>query len=281
MSPTPNTQSNSLTDAQCKRLANFIHKHTGIHLTPQKYVLLNGRMSKLLRERGVTFEQYELQVMGNPLPRDLAELANHMSTNHTYFSREVEHFNFLSREVFPWIRARSERTGKKELRMWCAAASTGQEPYTLAMLQMEFFGGEFSQWDAGLLATDISQQALAQAREGRYPASQVEGLSPVWQRSYFTRLSAEEFQVRPEVKKQVLFRPLNLVVPRFPFKRPFDVIFCRNVLIYFDVPTKEALTDRFHASLVPGGYLFLGMAEALADPKGLFRPVRPAVYQRL
>jgi chemotaxis protein methyltransferase CheR len=281
MSQPQPTQPNALSDAQCKRLASFIHKHTGIHLTPQKYVLLNGRMSKLLRQRGITFEQYERQVMTNPLPKDLTELANHISTNHTYFSREVEHFTFLSREVFPWIRARSERTGKKELRMWCAAASTGQEPYTLAMLQMEYFGGEFSQWDAGLLATDISKQALEQAKQGKYPAGQVESLSPVWQRSYFMRLPNGDYQVRPEVKKQVLYRPLNLITPRFPFKRPFDVIFCRNVLIYFDIPTKEALTERFQSSLVPGGYLFLGMAEALADPKGLFRPVRPAVYQRI
>jgi chemotaxis protein methyltransferase CheR len=270
----------SLSERQFEALQGVIHRHLGIHLNAQKRAMLEGRVSRLLRERGVPLELWLQQIMASPSREDLAQLANHVSTNHTYFNREPEHFEFLRRVALPELEARAGRTGRKELRMWCAAASTGEEPYTLAMLQMEHFGAAFGQWDAGLLATDISESALATARAGVYPANRVEALPAALRHAWLIKRPDGDYEFKLEVKRQVLFRQFNLITPKFLFKKKFDIIFCRNVMIYFDQPTKEALIRRFYDCLQPGGLLFLGMAEVLVDPGGLFAPVQSAVYRR-
>ncbi len=270
-----------LNDEQFRILAKYIHREFGIFLNDQKKTLLQSRLSSLLNKRAMSVQQYIQLVVNNPNPRpeDVKELASQISTNHTYFNREPAHYNIVTSEVLPWVRARAERTGRKELRMWCAAASTGEEPYSLAMLQLDYFKAEIERWDAGLLATDLSNQALEIAKQGVYSSKSMEGLPPHWRHAYFKPLSNGAMEVLPVLRKQVMYRRFNLMSD-FPFKKPFDVIFCRNVLIYFDVKTKQALTEKFSRWLNPGGYLFLGMSEALDDPRNLFSSIHTAVYCR-
>ncbi|MDY7001639.1 MAG: CheR family methyltransferase, partial [Thermodesulfobacteriota bacterium] len=162
----------------------------------------------------------------------------------------------------------------------CAGCSTGEEAYTLLMLIMEHFGHEYNLWDAGLLATDISAPALAKARAGVYPEEAVSLLPPNLKRKYFLALPGGDLSVNDLLKRELTFRRFNFMNPVFPFKKPFDVIFCRNVMIYFDRPTRDALVRRFHHFTEPGGYLFIGHSESLQRDTCPYDYVMPAVYRK-
>jgi chemotaxis protein methyltransferase CheR len=164
--------------------------------------------------------------------------------------------------------------------MWCAAASRGHEPYTLVMLQKEVLGREYDAWDAGLLATDISDQALKVAVRGRYPADEV-GALPERLRSYLHKVGEHEYEINHDVKKEVLYRKFNLHSPNYPFRKAFDVVFCRNVLIYFDTPTKLDVVRKIAEKLRVNGYLFVGLAESLGRDVGTLRYVRPGIYRKV
>jgi len=272
-----------MTDREFEDLKALVKKEVGIHLTPEKRQLLSGRLQKRIRElRLNSYGEYYHFVLSNPDGQELARLASLISTNHTFFLRENGHFDFLVQKVLPEISARIKAVGaKKELRVWCAASSTGEEPYTLAILLMEYFGEEYARWDAGLLATDISTRALDLAKQGVYEGERVACLSPLWIQKYFIKRADGSFELQPKVKKEVLFRRFNLTSETFPFAKPFHIIFCRNVMIYFDTPTKEALIQRLWENLEPGGYLFLGHSETLGLRRQGFRNVHASVYQKV
>ena len=180
--------------------------------------------------------------------------------------------------MLPWIE-RTVRDG--DIRTWCAACSTGQESYTLAMLLEDRFGLRGPMWEKTLLATDLSRDVLAFAQRGVYPSATVDVLPDAWRRGYFHRVDDTHVQVIDAVRRQVLYRPFNLMTPVFPFRRSFHVIFCRNVMIYFDAPTRQQLAAKFADFLVPGGYLFLGHSEVIdwqAAPD--FDYVMPSVYRK-
>ena len=210
----------------------------------------------------------------------LDSLVNRISTNFTFFFREKDHFDYFREKVLKEMTERIMWEGHRDLRVWCAGCSTGEEPYTLAMLVMEHLGDSYALWEAGLLATDISAKALKKAIAGIYPEGALKQLPEHLRRRYFVRVNAEEYKVSDTLKHEVTFRRFNLMNQRFPFKRPFHVIFCRNVMIYFDPPTREALIQRFYQSMVPGGYLFIGHSETLGRKQPLFEYVRPALYKR-
>ena len=187
---------------------------------------------------------------------------------------------YLVRHVLPEMTEELKRRNEYDFRLWCAGCSSGEEAYMLSMLMMEFFGAQYGQWKAGVLATDISEKALLVAEKGLYPEERISLLPGEYKSKYFQPLPDKHWQVKPLVQREVVFRKLNLMNTSFPFKKPFHVIFCRNVMIYFDKPTRDALIQRFYDILVPGGYLFIGHSETIDRAHSAFRYIKPALYQK-
>lgn len=266
------------------RLGDLVERRFGIKLGPAKKLLVENRLRQLLRDKGYgSFQEYWHRQLADPSDEALGELADRMTTNFTYFHREPEHFAILEKEVLPAIVGRIEEGAKagrseRDLRVWCAAASTGEEPYTLAILLREWFGRDYPRWKAGLLATDISDRALERARAGVYPREALEKLPERWRR-WFVPESRGTVRVDPVISSDITFRRFNLMNESFPFQRPFHVIFCRNALIYFGESERQGLYRRFHDALVPGGYLFIGHSETFGR-EGPLGYVHPAVYRR-
>lgn len=210
----------------------------------------------------------------------LSELANAISTNHTYFYREKDHFEFFKQTALPEIVNMNRMAGDNDVRIWCAGCSTGEEPYNLVMQMLEFFGMDYNNWRAGILATDISERALLIAKRGVYSKDRIVNLPEDYKRKYFKKISNDEYEVVDKLKQEVLYRRFNLMNPRFVFKKKFHSIFCRNVMIYFDEPTRIELVNKFYDLLVPGGYLFIGHSESLKRDTHKFNYVMPALYQK-
>ena len=271
----------SISNAEFDRLRTLIFERFGIHLSDQKKTLVEGRLQPVLRAAGYTsFEQYYENELAAPTSKALSTLVDRISTNFTYFNREPAHFDLLKTKILPELIAQKKAAGSHDLRIWCAAASTGEEPYMLSMLIREALGADHGRWQAGLLATDISDRALEIAKAGIYDAEKLEKLPSTLSKKYFRSCGTDSHEVSAELKKDVTFRRFNLMNTTFPFREPFDVIFCRNVMIYFETETKEALLRRIHRHLRVGGYLFVGHAESLSR-NPLFEYVAPAAYRRV
>lgn len=271
----------SISDEEFEQLRRLIKSRFGINLTDQKKSLVVGRLQKLLRTTGfASFGAYYEHLANDRNESALSELINRISTNHTYFNREKAHFDYFQQTALPAVVETLKRHNSRDLRIWCAGCSSGEEAYTLQMLMQEYFAGDYPRWDAGILATDISERVLAIARDGIYPQERVMQLPETLQRKYFRRLADGSSQVVESVRKEVTFRRFNLMNERFPFKKAFHIIFCRNVMIYFDQPTRETLVSKFHQLTVPGGYLFIGHSETLGRNHSLYRYLMPAVFQK-
>lgn len=267
----------SLSDQEFQTLTSYIKQHYGINLT-QKRVLIEGRMASVLRQRGITeFKTYLDLLFADKTGTEMTTLLNKLTTNYTYFMRENEHFDFMSKVVLPYLEQVHARD--KSLRIWSAGCSSGQEPYTIAMALHEYFGARRSTWDARILATDISVNVLSKACEGIYTPDTLQEVPPAWKSKYFKAMPDGAFQVNESIRKEVDFRTLNLMDP-FRFRKPFDLIFCRNVMIYFDVPTKDALANKFYDWTVDGGYFFIGHSETINKETTRYRFIKPAIYQR-
>jgi len=268
-----------LTDKEFELLAGYIKAQSGINLKDSKKTLLEGRLNSLIMSLGLTnFMDYYKYLRQDETGEKLSTLLDKVTTNHTYFMREPEHFFFFRDSVLPYLKANVKN---RDLRVWCAASSSGEEPYTLAMIMEEFFKNDEHKWDKRLLATDISIQILEDANKGIYTAKRVSDLPLEWKNRYFTKLSADSYQATPQLKNEVAFRRFNLLEPVFPFKKKFHVIFCRNVMIYFDAPTKDKLVKKLYDCLEPGGYLFIGHSEYINRETSRFKYVKPAVYRKM
>ena len=271
----------TISDQEFTRLRDLIQHRFGINLTDQKRSLLVGRLQKLMRKLNLTtFSQYYEYLVADKSEQALGELVDLISTNHTYFNREKDHFDFFYETALPAVVNRLKQQNRKDLRIWCAGCSTGEEPYTLLMLMMEFFGNDYRNWDAGILATDISDRALTIARQGVYSMDRVLQLPEHLRRKYFTSTRDGDMAVADQLKREATFRRFNLMNSTFPFKKQFQMIFCRNVMIYFDQPTREALVSRYHQFTEPGGYLFIGHSETLGRNQTLYKYLKPALYQK-
>lgn len=270
-----------ISDREFRLIRTLVYDRFGINLTEQKRSLVIGRLGKLLRSLGFkNFNAYYDYLLADNTGSALDALVNRISTNYTYFYRENEHFTLFFSSVLPEMVKRISGENSKDLRVWCAACSSGEEPYTLQMLIREYFGKRYPVWEAGLLATDISAKALETATRGIYPEEAIEKLPGPLKRRYFRKVAEEEYGVKDDIKRDVTFRRFNLMNERFPFRKPFHVIFCRNVMIYFDQPTRDALIERFHKNMVTGGYLFIGHSETLGREQTFFEYVKPAVYRK-
>jgi chemotaxis protein methyltransferase CheR len=264
-------------DDEFKKLVGFVKDKFGINLT-QKRTLIESRLSSLLIERDIdNYSQYIDLVLNDKSGNELTELLNKVTTNLTYFMREEEHFRYFSEKVLPML----EQTVKsRDLRIWCAGCSTGEEPYTLAMLIAQHFQDRKQGWDTKILATDISNKVLTIAKRGAYSAEQIENIPPMWKSRYFDRIDKSHYIVNDKIKKEVIFGIYNLMEEQMPFKKDFHVIFCRNVMIYFEQDTKNALIERFYNVTEPGGYLFIGHSESIDRRLSRYDYIMPAVYRK-
>lgn len=267
-----------ITEKEFKQLTEYIKRNYGINLKAEKKILVIGRLQNVLLETGCSsFTEYLEYVLEDKTGRAVTTLIDKISTNHTFFMREAGHFDFLRDTVLPGLK---KSVCEKDLRIWCAAASTGEEAYTLAMLLDEYLGPEKLWWDKKILATDISQSALETAMRGVYSDERIKPLPPQWKRNYFRRYDDENWIAEDKIKDEIIFRKFNLMEPVFPFKKKFHVIFCRNVMIYFDDDTRDLLVDKFYNYLESGGYLFIGHSETINRERTGFQYVMPAVYRK-
>lgn len=267
-----------MTDEEFYRIHVYLKNRCGIDMSRKKEIIA-GRLDNYIKIGGWnSYTEYMNDVTADFSGRLHNELVNILTTNHTYFMREFEHFQFLKEEVLPWLKKKEEE--KKDLYIWCGASSTGEEPYTLAMVLKEFFGLEKSLWDTKVLATDISTEVLQHATEGIYTKEQISPLPEAWKRRFFRSLSDHEHvQVTKELKDEVIFRQFNLM-DLFPFKHKMHVIFLRNVMIYFDAETKCQLVEKLYDALEPGGYLFIGRTETLDRSNVPFQLVQPSIFRK-
>jgi len=271
------TDTNMLTEAQFRAISTLVKSICGIDLHDGKKELVKARLAKRIRLlRLQTFDDYIQFVREDASGNELMLMLDSLSTNLTFFFRESAHFEYLRSAAIPKLI--EQRRAIMKLRLWSAGCSTGEEPYSLSMLLLEHFP-ELHGWDVRILATDLSTQVLAQAREGVYDATRVKQVPAGLAEKYFVPdAKREQFRVCDEVRSKVSFARLNLMEP-WPMKGPFDIIFCRNVMIYFDKPTQEVLVRRFHRLLSPGCLLMVGHSESLTGIVHSFHYVRPAVYQ--
>jgi len=277
---THNVEMMTITDAEFRSIRDLVYDRLGITLSDQKKTMVVGRLQKKVKENGFkTFRQYYDMLVADKTGSALSELANQITTNHTFFFREPEHFDFFKSDILPWMVEQHRAKRDNDLRIWCAAASSGEEPYTLIITLLEHFGVNYKEWNCGLLATDISEKALQAAVEGVYPLTRLQGVSPAILKKYFRKVP-DGFAVNEQLKKEVTYRKFNLMNKTLPFKKKFDCIWCRNVMIYFDPPTKHELVNRMYHSTVNGGYLLIGHSETLDRGQTKWKYVKPAVYRK-
>lgn len=266
----------NLTDKEFQTLVTFVHTKYGINLE-KKRILIEGRLSNMLQERGFkTFNQYMDVLFADKTGTEVTTLLNKLTTNHTYFLRESEHFDFMTNQVLPLF---EQSIKNKDIRIWSAGCSSGQEPYTIAMAINEYFGPRKTGWDTSILATDISMNALEKAKKATYTADEIKDVPESWRKKYFVDNKNGTFTVCEAMRKEVVFRTLNLMEP-FKFSKPFDLIFCRNVMIYFDAPTKDKLINKFYDITSMGGFLFIGHSEVINRETARYSYIRPAIYQK-
>ena len=263
------------------QLSRLIYEKIGINLPDAKKQLLIVRLQHVVEELGfTTFGAYYDHVISDKSGQALSELATRISTNYTFFYRESEHFELFTRSILPAIDKMLAAAHDNKIRIWCAGCSSGEEPYVLVMLMKEYYGTAYRQWDAGVLATDISTQMLKTAKEAIYPRESVERLPAPLQSRFFTPIAGDVSRVNDDVRREVTFRRYNLVGDLSPFNTKFHAIFCRNVMIYFDRKTRSKVVEKLKNLLYPGGYLCIGHAEALDQDIEGFTAVAPAAYIR-
>ncbi len=258
----------------------YIYDKVGIALSEQKSTLVKGRLNKRLNQLGLrSFRAYYDYLIVEESGEELALFINAISTNVTSFFREGAQWKWLETYLPALIASKKE----KKIRIWSAGCSSGEEPYTILMF-LQHHLSDFEQWDIKILATDISAKVLSKAIAGNYDAKQVESLSKEILHRAFDKVKTQEgltYQIAPHLRQKVLFRLYNLVTHQFIFKNKFDMVFCRNVMIYFDDTTRHELIGRFTTVLPKGAPLFLGSSESLTTHRETLKLLGSSIYQRL
>lgn len=259
------------------KLMDFIQKNYGINLSKKKQ-LIESRLANTITAMGFAdFKSYVDHLMKTNNKADIEVMLNKLTTNYTFFMREKVHFDFFKNTILPQL---VNTKKNKVFSIWSAGCSSGQEPYTLSMIIKDYLGNSASMWDTRILATDISQKALATAQKAEYEEGDLKDIPAKWKTDYFIKVpNSDRYAVSQKIKDNVLFRTFNLMDP-IRFKMPFDVIFCRNVMIYFDQPTKDALVQRFYNATNPGGYLLIGHSETLNKEVTPYQYLMPATYRK-
>jgi chemotaxis protein methyltransferase CheR len=267
-----------LSDSDFTRLTGYLNERFGINLI-KKRTLIESRLNNYLVNNGYdSYKTYLDHALSDKTGTEVGQMINFLTTNYSYFMREWDHFQFFQDRVLPEM-ARNVRDN--DLRTWSAGCSTGQEPYTLAMLIGDYTAENGLRWDAKVLATDISMKALEAARKGVYEDDALKNVPAGWKLRYFSKLPDGKWAVSETLKKEVIVRRLNLIEGEFPFRKPLHIIFCRNVMIYFNEETKKKLIEKYYRALMPGGYLFIGQSESIDRTDGKFKLVMPSVYKKV
>ena len=274
----------TMSDRDFSRLGEFIHDSCGIKITPAKKVMLESRLSKRLKNLGIhAFRDYcEYLFSPKGLENELVHMIDMVTTNKTDFFREPAHFDYLADKAVPELISLHGAGTRRMLNVWSAGCSTGEEPYTLAMVLNEL-DDKYPGFRYQILATDISTKVLDIAKLGVYSEDKVEPVPELLKRKYVLKgKNSHEGMVRivPELRTMVKWRRLNFMEGDFGMREPMDIIFCRNVIIYFDKPTQETLLRRFCSHLIPGGYVFMGHSETLQGMNLPLVPVAPTVYRK-
>ena len=261
-------------------IRHLVYERSRISLSSDKRELVSARLAKRLRATNVANVGDYCRLLQSPdQEEELANLIDAISTNHTFFFRENAHFDFLRQTVLPEMQARSAKERWSHFRVWSAACSSGEEPYSIAITLAD----SLASWAWQIEATDISHRILEKARTGIYRSETVERLPKQTLQHHFKRGFGPQdgnYRIKSAHRDRINFQHLNLLEGEPPFREPFHVIFCRNVMIYFDRPTQEELIAKLARLLVPGGYLFVGHAESLTVLKHPLLAVRPAIYRR-
>ncbi len=269
-----------LADTEFRFISSLVYGHAGIKIDSGKRELVYARLAKRLRALGLeSFVAYCERLRADA--GELRQCINALTTNVTRFFREAHHFEFLRDTVIPELLQESAVRRRRQLRIWSAGCSSGEEPYTIELTLREC--AQLQDWDVKILATDLDTGILAKARAGIYPASQIDDIPPALRSSWF-RLGANQnaglIRVHPDLQQRIYFRHLNLK-DAWPMHGPFDAIFCRNVVIYFDKETQATLFNRFADLLSEPGYLFLGHSENLHGLSDRFQLVGRTIYRKL
>ena len=273
-----------LNDREFKLFQSLIHKEAGIYLSEVKKALLVGRLSRRIRELGLeSFEAYYRHVVDGAHPAERVELINNICTHETQFFREPRQFEFLEQTLAPRWRADAEAgTRPRHIRAWSAACSSGEEPVSLAMSLLHHFPASAG-WAVEVLATDISTRVLDRARAAIWPIERAGQIPPAYLKRFMLRGTGDQqnkMKAGPEIRATVRFQQLNLHADTYAVGDGFDLIFCRNVLIYFNAASKEHVVSRLLGRLAPDGLLFLGHAESLTGMRDQPRAIIPTVYSR-
>lgn len=268
----------SITDKEFLLITEFLKRNYGVRIGPEKKSLLVSRLGSLLKDKGFEkFSELYDYVIADRTGQAIVNLVDKLTTNHTFFMRESDHFGYFKDTILPWT---EDSIRDRDLRVWSAGCSTGEEPYTLSMIINDHFEGKKGMWNTKLLATDISTTVLNKAAAGIYSSEQIEMLPANWKIKYLNRINEENYEIKRNIKEDVIFRRFNLMEDVFPFKKKFHVIFCRNVMIYFDDNTKKTLINKFYDMTEPGGYLFIGHSESISREQSRYKYIMPAVYRK-
>jgi len=273
----------NLSTQEFNKFRELIHDKTGINLGDQKRDLVLSRLMKRLRILNIkTFNEYYHYVLEKNNADEITAMINRITTNVTSFFREDHHFRVLRETILPQLLEKKTADKTRKIRIWSAGCSTGQEPFSIAITLADFFQRRLN-WDIKILATDLDTDVLCTAEKGVYPESSVSNISPEQLRRYFKKGIGENkgfYQISDQIKNMVIFRRLNLTTKQFPIRGPLDIIFCRNVIIYFGNELKTQLIKNFNQLLDNNGYLFMGHSESLIAMKENFRYVHNTVYQK-
>ena len=266
-----------IADKDFEKLRNYIKSHYGVNLERKK-ALIEGRLTNSIIQAGFdNFHDFLEDVYQDKSGARISMLMTRLTTNYTYFMREETHYRFMENVALPhWANAIKNH----DLRIWSAGCASGEEAYTTAMVLCEWFGPKKKDWDTTVLATDISMKVLEAAKRGVYPKEHFEHLPAAWTEKYFTKIGEDGYKISESLAKEVVFNLFNLMGDFGRFRKKFHIIFCRNVMIYFDPQTRAALARKFYDTLENGGYLFIGLSETLSGISGEFQQVAPAIYRR-
>lgn len=265
----------TLKEKDFKKISRLVYSYSGICLKPGKEALVRARLLKRLRILKLDAISDYLGFLESDDGRDeLHQMIDVMTTNKTSFFRENAHFDYMRNELIP-------KLNNRKIRFWCAACSSGQEPYSLAILLREFMP-DIDRLDAKILATDISHRMIERGKAGQYSAASILDVPAQLVNKYFNRIKengTSEYKVKEQIRRMVVFGRLNLM-ESWPMKGPFDAIFCRNVMIYFDRDTQQRLLERFWDLTKPGGFMFVGHSEGLSAISHRFQYIKPAIYRK-
>ncbi|AHH12060.1 Chemotaxis protein methyltransferase [Borrelia hermsii YBT] len=265
---------------ELSKLIKIIYNNFGINLNEKKKLLIESRLSSIIKAKNLnSFTEYINYLENQKNQISLIELVDKISTNHTYFFREPNHFEFLENKLLPKM-LKQMMQSEEEIRIWSAGCSSGEEAYTIAMILNEYIDNNKIHCKVKILATDISITVLNEAKRGIYPEDRVKTLPKHLKNKYLNKLTNNKFEVKDILKKMIQFKKLNLMNEFFPFKKKFDLIFCRNVMIYFDEKTRNKLAEKFNQHLKDDSYLFIGHSETIRGNKNL-EYIMPATYKKI